>query len=56
MRQTLKGWMTMTERQKWQWAVDDQDFAGDFSAWLALDAGERAEYESGAAGEPTCER
>lgn len=34
----------------WKYAVRSQGYEGTFAAWLAMDADERAEYETGAAG------
>lgn len=45
--------MEITEREKYQWAVDQQGFAGTFEDWSALSAADREEYEAGARGEGT---
>jgi len=37
----------------WEYAVASQGFTEDYNSWTAQDDDERAEYETGAAGEPT---
>lgn len=44
-----------SEMTAWKYAVRSQGYEGTFEQWLAMDADERAEYEAGAAGEPTSE-
>lgn len=45
--------MTITEREKYEWASANQNFPGSFEDWQNLSEAERQEYEDGAAGIPT---
>lgn len=42
--------MSTNETLAWKYAVANQGFTGDLSAWLAMPEDERAEYETGASG------
>lgn len=44
---------TPAEKLAYQWAASNQGYVGTYAEWLALPAGERQEYEDGAAGIPT---
>lgn len=38
------------DEDAWKWATQNQGYTGTFADWQAMDDGERAEYEAGAAG------
>ena len=40
----------MTEQEKYEWAVREQGYVGDYASWLALSADDRQAYEYGAEG------
>lgn len=39
-----------SEERAWKYAVRSQGYEGTFEQWLAMDADERSEYETGAQG------
>lgn len=41
---------TAAEAAAYAWAKNEQGYAGTYAEWLDMPAGERAEYEDGAAG------
>lgn len=41
------------ERMAYKWAVSNQGYVGTYEQWLAMDEGDREEYEVGAQGIPT---